>query len=257
HWDPEQFEGAVALMPVIHTALVALKAAGFSEWYAETQWPRIEPAIESNLAAVSPYDIIPQQSRLLGRPLDPTVEILVVAFAQPYGIRILGQRFIAWYGWDGETQLRIAAHELFHPPYDLNDAELLSLLADLEADPWMISIVEDHDPKYGYNAFGGVVNEDSTQALDQIVSERLGFARDPARRWQHSDGGMHMLAAALYHAMIEDGFAETGGVYADWLKSALRKGLLTPDSVRRRAAEIVGQEAVDAWGPHRAARSEE
>ena len=254
HWDPEQFEFALKLMPEIHTALTALRDIGFSDWYAQTQGQQVESAVESNLAAVSPYDIIPEQERLLGRPLDPTVEIMVVAFAQPYGIRILGQRFVAWYGWDGETQLRIAAHEIFHPPFDLNDEERKALLADLAADPWMVSIVEDHDPKYGYNSFDGVVNEDSTQALDQIVSERLGFAHDPAKRWQHSDGGMHMLAAALYHAMNEDGFAHSGGVYSDWLKSALRRGLLTPESVRRRAAQVVGQEVVDAWGPGRSGR---
>jgi len=254
HWDPQEFEGALTIMPAVHTALVGLRDMGFRDWYAETQRPSIEAAIETNMAAVSPYDIIPEQARLLGRPLDPTIEILVVAFAKPYGIRILGQRFVAWYGWEGATQLRIAAHEIFHPPYDPNDAELDSLLADLERDPWMRSIVEGHDPKFGYNSFEGVVNEGSTQALDQIVSERLGFAEDPGERWRESDGGMHMLAAALYHAMLEDGFAEQGGVYAEWFKSALRRGLLSPTSVRVRAAAIAGQDAVDAWGPSRQAR---
>lgn len=251
HWDAEEFEGASAMMPVVETALLALRDMGFKKWYAETQRPAVLAAVDRNMAAVSPYDIIPEQSRLLGRPLDPTVEILVVAFARPYGIRILGQRFVAWYGWDGETQLRIAAHEIFHPPYAPHDAELQGLLGDLERDPWMQSIVEDHDPKFGYNSFDGVVNEGSTQALDQIVSERLGFAEDPRERWRKSDGGMHMLAAALYHAMREDGFADAGGVYSDWFKSALRRGLLTPEAVRTRAAAVAGQDAVDAWGPDR------
>lgn len=251
HWDPDEFEAARGMMPVVHTALTALRDMGFEAWYAKTQRPSVEAAIEHNLAAVSPFDIIPEQSRLLGRELDPSVEILVVAFARPYGIRILGQRFVAWYGWDGETQLRIAAHEIFHPPYDPDDAEFKALLAELEQDPWMRSIVEDHDPKFGYNSFMGVVNEGSTQALDQVVSERLGFAEDPGERWRESDGGMHMLAAALYQAMVEDGFADTGGVYADWFKSALRGGQLTPARVRRRAAAVVGQDAVDAWGPER------
>ena len=249
YWDPEEFEGALRLMPAIHKALKALKEMGYQDWYQATQEERVEAAIPGNLAAVEAFDIIPEQSRLLGRELDSTVEILVVAFAQPYGIRILGQRFIAWYGWEGAIQLRIAAHEIFHPPYDPDDTELNALLADLENDSWMQSIVEDHDPKFGYNSFDGIVNEDSTQALDQIVSERLGFARDAGRRWSHSDGGMHMLAAALYHAMLEDGFAESGGVYSDWLKSALMRGLLSPDSVRRRAAEVVGQDKVEAWSP--------
>jgi hypothetical protein len=111
----------------------------------------------------------------------------------------------------------------------------------------MHSIVHDHDPAFGYNSFEGVLNEDSTSALDQIVSERLGFARDPAERWQSVDDGMHMLAAALYHLMKEDEFAERGGNYPEWLDSVVDRGLLTPAEVKRRAAIVVGDAAVKKW----------
>lgn len=247
HWDEERYEGAMSLMPDVLIALRALKDVGFEDWYTAQMMPIIEAAIADNLAAVSGHDVIPEQARLLGRELDPGIEILIVRFAQPYGIRITGQRFVAYHGWEGAIQLRVAAHEIFHPPFDIRDDGLWSRLAELEADPWMVSIVENHDPAFGYNTFRGVVNEDSTQALDQIVAERLGFARDPAHRWSHSDGGMHMFAAALYHAMKEDGFDERGGTYSDWLKSALDRGMLTPDEVRRRAAEIVSPDAVQHW----------
>lgn len=253
HWDAEQYANAVRLMPTIRTALVELQAAGYSDWYAANYAADVEAAIATNRAGVEAYDLIPEQENLLGRTLDPQIEILIASFSRPYGIRIMGQRFIAWHGWEAETQLRVAAHEIFHPPFDPNDAELIDLLSDLEADPWMQSIVNDHDPGFGYNSFMGVINEGSTQALDQIVSERLGFARDPGRRWQHADGGMHMFAAAAWHAMVEDGFAETGGVYSDWLKSALRRGLLSPSEVRRRATEVAGADTVNQWGPHRSA----
>jgi hypothetical protein len=42
----------------------------------------------------------------------------------------------------------------------------------------------------------------------------------------------------------EDGFATTGGEYSTWLTSALSRGLLVPEEVRVRAAEVVGQQAV-------------
>jgi hypothetical protein len=250
-WNEKEFENATRAMPMIHTALIALRDMGYTEWYAREHKEAIDASIAANLAAVSNYDVIPEQEKLLGRTLDPEIEIVVVAFSQPYGIRILGQRFVAYYGYEGKIQLHIAAHEIFHPPYNRDDPELLELLAPLEADPWMTSIVEDHDPQYGYNRFSGIIDEDSTEALDQIVAERLGFAKEARERWRAADGGMHMFAAALYHAMQEDGFAETGGIYEDWLKSALQRDLLSPENVRRRAAEVVGQDMVDAWGPHR------
>jgi hypothetical protein len=251
HWDAEQFEIAVSLMPAVHTALLALRDTGFEEEYRQESLPDIAEAITTDYAPVVAHDIVPEQERLLGRDLDPRIDLIIVRYAKPYGIRILGQRFVAYYGWDAETQLRIAAHEIFHPPYDPNDAELDDLLSELGADPWFMSIVNDHDPQFGYNSFNGVVDEGSTQALDQIVSDRLGFAEEPGERWRESDGGMHMLAAAIYHAMRESGFADSGGTYADWFKNALRSGLLSPSEVKRRATLVVGNDAVEAWGPHR------
>ena len=248
-WDEEGFAESVEMMPTLHTALVALRDAGFSDWYDAELRHKIESAVEVNRAAVQTFDVVPQQERLLGRKLSPEIEIFIANYSQPYGIRILGQRFIAYYGYDGETQLHIAAHEIFHPPFDRQDADLISLLTALEDDAWMTSIVDTHDPRFSYNSFMGIVDEDSTQALDQIVSEQLGFARDAGRRWQHSDGGMHVLAAAIYHAMKEDGFASSGGEYSTWLKSALKRGLLSPEAVRSRASQVVGQEAVDKWNP--------
>jgi hypothetical protein len=70
----------------------------------------------------------------------------------------------------------------------------------------MASIVRDHDPPYGYNSFGGILEEDAAEALDQIVAERLRFANEPGERWRNHDGGMHLLAAALFRAMKEEGF---------------------------------------------------
>lgn len=246
-WNEKEFDAAMRMMPTLHIALVSLRNAGFSDWYDLNLRPRIEKAVEVNQRAVQPFDIIPEQERLLGRKLDPMVEIFVANYSKPYGIKILGQRFIAHYSYEGTTQLRIAAHEIFHSPFSRQDSEMLDLLKPLENDTWMTSIVDNHDPKFGYNSFLSIVDEDSTQALDQIVSERLEFADDPGERWRQSDGGMHVLAAAIYHAMKEDNFANLGGEYSVWLKSALRRGLLSPESVRLRAEQIVGQDTVDQW----------
>lgn len=248
-WDEKEFTAAMRMMPTLHTALVALRDAGYSDWYDIELRPKIHKAVEVNQAAVQAFDVIPEQERLLGRKLGPTIEIFIANYSKPYGIKILGQRFIAHYAYDASTQLHIAAHEIFHPPFDKQDAELVDLLKALESDAWMMSIVDTHDPRFGYNSFMAIVDEDSTQALDQVVAEKLGFAKDPGMRWRHSDGGMHMLAAAIYHAMKEDDFANTGEEYSLWFKSALKSGLLSPDSVRYRARQVVGQETVDKWRP--------
>lgn len=248
-WDDEEWASMMPLMPHVVTALEELRRIGFEQRHA-TEWAaEINDGITRNQAAVQPYDIIPEQERLLGRRLDRTLEIVILRYCQPYGIRVTGQRFLTHPSYPAETQLRVAAHEVFHPPFDTEDWRFVARFARLQNDPWIRSIVETHNSQFGYNSFDGLINEDSTQALDQIVSERMGFAREPGARWRRSDDGMHMLAAALYHAMKEDGFDRRGGSYQDWLLSAFDRGLLTPAEVKRRATAVVGAETVNRWTP--------
>ncbi|MGE0596831.1 MAG: hypothetical protein AB7P07_10710 [Hyphomonadaceae bacterium] len=246
-WSEENYQRALPLLPQAAIALRALDAAGFSQWRSENEGAAIAQGIETIRAAVEGHDVIGENQRFLARQLEPAIEIVVLAYCRPYGIRIKGQRFVTHYSWDAGTQLRTAAHEIFHAPFDDEDWRLWARLERLQSDPWMNSIVVNHDPRFGYNSFDGVVDEGSTQALDQVVAERLGIARDPRDRWRRSDGGMHMLAAALYHAMKEDGYDRRGGDYGQWLVSALDRGLLTPVEVRRRATIVVDRETVDQW----------
>ena len=183
------------------------------------------------------------------------LEVFLLHFSRPYGMRIAGQRFISHHGYLPEEVLSTAAHENFHPPFDLADKDLLASLAPLRDDAWMVSIVRDHDPSFGYNSFAGILDEDAAEALDQIVAERLGFAKDAGERGRKHDGGMHLLAAALYRAMKVEGFDKSGGPFDAWLRGAITRGVLQPENVKRLAAEVVGLEAVAAWGPQRAPKA--
>ena len=216
----------------------------YEKWQAKSVARKVAE-LETYLAA---YDVIPLQEKLLGHKLDPTITVLVLAYNKPYGIRITGQRFITQHEYSNETVLRNAAHELFHPPFVIDNRRLWKALAILENDPWMQSMVNDHDPAYGYQTFRGIVNEDSTRALDQLVSEQLGIAYDMGHRVRRDDGGMHVLSAALYSLLKETGFAASGGSYETWLIDAAERGLMSPANVKRHATRIAGEEAVQRWG---------
>ncbi len=233
----------------LRVALIALRDAGFEAHYAETVQPKLDAAVAALARDLSGYDIIPEQERLLGRPLDPALSVLVLEYNEPYGIRVAGQRFAAHWTWSYLTTLRVAAHEVFHPPFDLGDEEVWEAARHLETSPYMRSLLAKRDRKWGYDDFEAFLNEDSTQALDKIVAVRMGFAKDPAEYWRTQDDGMHILAAALFQAMNETGFADRGGRYRDWLVGAFQERLLTGSEVQRRAALIVGEEAVEKWAP--------
>ena len=92
-----------------------------------------------------------------------------------------------------------------------------------------------------------MLDESATQALDQLIADRMGFDQGPGARWRNADGGMHMLAAAIYQMLREDRFGDTGGRFGEWFGSAIDRGLFAPAEVKRRAALVVGQDAVDRW----------
>ncbi|WDI30207.1 hypothetical protein PUV54_09565 [Hyphococcus flavus] len=233
----------------LRTVYDELRQAGFAaDWENE-----VKPVAEERASLfrnyLAGYDIIPEQERYLGRSLEKRIEVLLLHYNRPYGIRVHGQRFATYHGWDEADTLRVAVHEMFHPPFDGNNATLRQAGARIAVDPLINNIIDTADPAWGYSSLGRLVDEDSTQALDMIVSLRLGLDRDPGEYWREQDNGMHLLAAAMYDAMVETGFAETGGVYEEWLIEALSSEILSPAAVERRARKVVGDAAVDKWLP--------
>jgi hypothetical protein len=223
--------------------------AGFESYWRDIAAPTLEIRVDATRRYLQRFDIIPEHERLLGRSLNPEIDLFLLYFSKPYGIRVTGQRFASHHSYPMYIQLRTATHEMFHPPFDRGNHSVYERLEELRADPWMQSILTGHDPAIGYNTFPELLDESATQALDQIVADRMGFDQGPGARWRTADGGMHMLAAAIYQMLVEDRFGDEGGDFDTWFDSAIDRGLLAPAQVKRRAALVVGQDAVDRWEP--------
>lgn len=248
YWDPREWTWVRdETLPDVLAVLLGLRDAGFESYWRENAEAILDMRVDATRKYLQRFDIIPEHERLLGRSLDPEIELFLLYFSKPYGIRVTGQRFASHYSYPMYVQLRTAAHEMFHPPFTRGDQSVYERLEELRNDPWMQSILTGHDPAIGYNTFPELLDESATQALDQLVADRLSFDQGPGARWRTADGGMHMLAAAIYQMLSEDRYGETGGNFAEWFDSAIKRGLFAPTEVRRRAALIVGQDAVDRW----------
>ncbi len=95
--------------------------------------------------------------------------------------------------------MRNAIHEMMHPPFDLSrDRELKEALDGLRADAFLMDKVLNHNPSFGYNSFEGFIEEDSVQALEQVISEKFKVEVEARKRWKTNDDGMHVFAIALY-----------------------------------------------------------
>lgn len=236
-------------LPALRMILVAMRDAGFPAFRQavfDAKAATRLPALRQKLTGI---DLVPEVERLTGRTLDPKIEVVVLEYCKPHGIRVQGQRFLTAIDWNDAIVIRTAGHELMHPPLNLAGPVARATLAVLSRDALLARIVKEHDPAFGYNSLEGLFDEDLASAIDQIVAERLGFARNPRERWIEVDGGMHVLAAGLYGLMRTTGFARSGGSLERWLQRATRAGRLAPPSLHAAAARLLGRQRDQLWPP--------
>jgi hypothetical protein len=241
--DWAQFKAA---LPALATILTGLKDAGFPA-FCRNIVASNNVRFEQLRRKLAGFDVIRGAEFYTGRKFDPTIEIILLQFCKPHGIKVIGQRFLSALDWPDEVHIRTAGHEILHPPVDADGAANKAALAVLSRDPLLERVVKEHDPKFGYGSLEGLLDEDLASAVDQLIAERFGVARNARERWTEADGGMHILSAALYGLMKQDGFAGNGGNLEQWLLTKTRSGALAPRSLHAAAAQVLGRPADKLW----------
>jgi hypothetical protein len=247
HWDQVSWDFVVGARGDAQIVLRELKAADFEGFRAGLVGDRLKSRAPELMAGLSKYDVIAEQERLIGRRLDPTIGVVLLWFSKPHAASMGGQRSLSHFDYPVETVVRIVAHEMLHPPFPMEGPVAKAALAVLDRDPLLQRVLKEHDPGFGYNSMEGILNEDTVEALDQIVSERLGVARDPAERWTTQDDGMHVLAAALYGMLKAEGYDRTGGSIEAWMGEAVKAGKLNPERIRTFAGQVTKTPPDQLW----------
>ena len=247
YWDEKDWTWFAASARRFRAIFSAMRDADFSGYRRKLLGSQLEARAIELAHGLADYDVVRWQQKLSGRTFDPTINIVLLYFSKPHGVRMQGQRFLQAADYNLTTTLRIAAHELLHPPFDLEGPVAKAAMVVLEKDDLITRIVRDHDPRWGYTTLEGYLNEDVCQALDQMISEALGFARNPADRWNKADDGMHVLAAGLYALLRQDRWQETGGSIERWLDRAIKGGRLAPATLHRAAAGVLGRPVDRLW----------
>ncbi|WP_416761024.1 hypothetical protein ACNI65_02710 [Roseateles sp. So40a] len=248
YWSESDWAWFDRAAPRLETIFDAMRKAGFAAFRRERIGADLDRRIAEVSRALSTFDVISWQEKLTGRRFDPEIQIVLLQFSKPHGIKVQGQTFLQAADYDTATTVRIAAHEMLHPPVAMEGPAATAALAALGRDPLITKIVREHDPQWGYTTLEGMLNEDLVQALDQLISEALGVARNPADRWRKSDDGMHVIAAGLYGLLRQDRWIDTGGSIEDWLARAVKDGRLSPTAFHPVAARVL-ERPVDALWP--------
>jgi hypothetical protein len=254
YWDEKAWKWFDGAAPRIERILSAMRDAGFASFRAERAGSDLAVRIAEVQRSLGSFDVITWHEKLTGRTFEPTIEIVLLQFSKPHGIKVQGQTFLQATDYDTATTVRIAAHEMLHPPVPMDGAAATAALAVLKRDELIMRIVREHDPRWGYTTLEGLMDEDLTEALDQLISEALGVARNPADRWRKSDDGMHVLAAGFYGLLRQDRWVDTGGSIENWLADATRLGRLAPATLHPVAARVLERPVDKLWPLQTAAK---
>jgi hypothetical protein len=188
--------------------------------------------VSPNFLEMPKYNIVPVIEGYLGFALpSPTITVYLLAYSEPHGIRISGLRFLTHVSYPFTIVLRNAIHESMHPPYRADDPSVHQAIDLLSQDALIQDKVHHHDASFGYNTAPGYIEEDSVQALEQIVSERFSVGHRACAYWQEQDGGMHVLAAAIY-IDFKEAQSNSREPYSTWFVRAVDDGQLRGDRLR-------------------------
>ena len=246
YWSESDWRWFAGAAPRLKTVLEAMAAAGFAAFRAERA-RGLDARIAELTRDLAVYDVISLQEKLTGRSFDPQIEVVLLQFCKPHGIKVQGQTFLQAADWNTAITVRNAAHEMLHPPVAMDGAAAKATLALLGKDELITRIVREHDPQWGYTTLEGLFNEDLVQALDQLIGEALGVGRNPADRWRQSDDGIHVMAGAFYGMLRDDHWIETGGSIEPWLARAVETGRLAPERLHAVAARVLERPAGGLW----------
>jgi hypothetical protein len=226
YWTTDGWQNYQAARPALEVALRALDRVGFPAYWEANPRPKIEKRIAEISAELPKYNIIPVIEGYLGFPLpSQTITVYLLAYSEPHGIRITGLRFLTHVSYPFKIVLHNAIHEPMHPPYHADDPKVREAIDLLGRDPLVIDKVQHHDPSFGYNTTPGYIEEDSVQALEQLVSEKFGVGRSVCQYWREQDGGMHVLAAAIYMD-YKQASSQNPESYSHWFVRAVQDGQL-------------------------------
>jgi hypothetical protein len=226
YWIPEAWRNFEQAAPALETALSALDRVGFAAYWSDQARPRVQQRIAELAPDLPKYDIVPVVERYLGFRLPTaTITVYLLAYSEPHGIRLTGLQFLTHLSYSFTIVLRNAIHESMHPPYQAADPAVSRAIAVLGRDSLVADAVAHHDPSFGYNSAPGLIEEDSVEALEQIVAEQFGVGRSARWFWYFQDGGMHVLAPAMYVG-YKQAVAQHQEPYSRWLVQAVQSGQL-------------------------------
>jgi hypothetical protein len=245
YWSATSWQTYESVRPALRMALRALDRVGFAKFWAANAKPKIDNRIAELASDLPKYNVVPLIESYLGFALpSDNIKVYLLAYSEPHGIRITGLRFLTHFSYPFRIVLHNAIHESMHPPYDAAQPEVRSAIELLGRDPLVTEKVEHHDRSFGYNTTAGYIEEDSVQALERIVGEKVGLDENACKYWREQDAGMHVLAAAIYVG-YKQSISATPQPYSQWFVRAVNDEQLRGSNLTKTVSAFFSSAACD------------
>ena len=118
HWNEADDSLFRSVRPALLAVVRDMRAAGLAEWWAEHAEDDLRSRCDELYQSFAGYDLVPLVEQCTGVSFDArAVDLCVLRWAAPHGIRVTGARFLTDARYGADTVLNIAVHELLHPPW--------------------------------------------------------------------------------------------------------------------------------------------
>lgn len=195
-WN-EDYKLARLAIPVIEE----IENLKFHKYWINNRYPLISTVVSDIGKYINKFDM----SRYINELIDfeeKDCNLWICSYVSPHGVKLCGNSFISDYSFSKETTISIAAHELFHTPYEKEIVRKeIDLLAGLD---WVVSAFEKQDRNSAYITMDGFIEENIVEALGIYVVFRLGIEQEPYTYFKKHDGGSHVISPHLFKFILEN-----------------------------------------------------
>ena len=182
-----------SVRPALSAVLEGLRTAGLAHWWAEHAEGDLQRRCGELRQSFAGYDLVPLVEQHTAVSFDArAVELCVLRWAAPHGIRVTGTRFLTDVRYEADRVLNIAVHELLHPPWPQGHP-VKDRLDALAADPFHAARFDGRGTRMPDTTPGPATpRKTRPRRSTSSCNTRLGrnSRGDPVTRWTTADGGI-------------------------------------------------------------------
>lgn len=255
--SPRNWKQWVDLKPHVQTVLQYLIDKNFEEYWRSNLLPKITADVAVIQQDLQGYDVVGEiQNFLVDYQCPDTIDIYLLALAQPHELRISSQQRATDIKNPLKATIRSFYQEILHPYCDrLIDSTLAADFSNLQSDAFLLNTYSPVAANGGQENLSAYFKKELVIAAELWLSARRQLLTaqtnlqaeetgELVRQYLRTkDNGIHVLAAVIY-SYLESGLKLDRLSYADFIKDLFASGRLKPGKIESRYRDFMNRPAV-------------